>query len=173
MKFSNLSKNREKRFVTDWSRTCYLWVSKGKKVGKSKQWAVNGLTVSGTEKWILVHHWICEHFCCIFQTSLFQFCSLRPINRWTKGFYFSNDHDILKSLQKYRKTFCHWLDSNLLPWVRKGMKVGKPKQWAIHVLTIRGIEKVTIISVNTGTSLNMWALLSTVYFKLLSSTFAL
>ena len=54
MGLSNLSRNVEKRYATDWIRTCYLWVRKEMKVGKSKQWAIDGLTVRGTEKVIII-----------------------------------------------------------------------------------------------------------------------
>ena len=72
--------------------------------GLSMDWMLEALKRWLLYQWIQVHHWIGEHLCtCIFKTSIFQFCTLRNINRWTKGFYFSNGHEILKSFQKYRK----------------------------------------------------------------------
>ena len=118
MGLSNFPRNDEKRYATDWIRTCYLWVRKGMKVGKSKQWAIDGLTVRGTEKVtvISVNTSTSLTMWALLSTVYFKLlssklCTFKHINRWTKKL----KNEILKSLQKYRKTFCYWLDSNLLP----------------------------------------------------------
>ena len=54
MGLSNLSRNVEKRYATEWIRTCYLWIRKEMKVGKPNQWAIDGVTVRGTEKVTIV-----------------------------------------------------------------------------------------------------------------------